>query len=183
MVNLIITLISIALIAIVAVAALYNGGDAFRQGSANASAAQLVNAGQQISAANELYALNNNGAYPSDISLLTNNNAYLSSLPKIPDGFQIETTMPFATLNANVVTIPMNVEDREEVCLKVNEKAGYVNDTIPLFSSAPTDIMDKTFGCLIDGTLPGSPIVFYFSTSSFQVIYDKLASLNPVESA
>lgn len=115
MVNLIITLISIALIAIIAVATLYNGGDAFRSGSAQASAAQLTNGAQQISAANILYAnMEGMGSYTDEISTLTTDGKYLSSAPQSPaDDF---------VLGAGNVITAGGLSD--EVCEAVNEQAG-----------------------------------------------------------
>lgn len=139
MVNLIITLISIALIAIVAVAALYNGGDAFRQGSANASAAQLVNAGQQISAANILYANDNGGTYATELSTLTDNNEYLSSIPRVPKGFEVNTD-----ITGNLIKVE-NTAGSIEVCEAVNKQGGY--DEAVLENSGA---IDKTFGCYAD---------------------------------
>lgn len=141
MVNLIITLISIALIAVVAVAALYNGGDSFRQGSANASAAQLVNAGQQISAANILYANNNGGRFAENLSDLTTDNAYLSSAPRVPAGFEINPTIA-----GNVITITAE-NGNAEVCQAVNRQGGYGEQIILGSETA----VDSTFGCH-DGT-------------------------------
>lgn len=150
MVNLIITLISIALIAIVAVAALYNGGDAFRQGSANASAAQLVNAGQQISAANILYANDHGGTYAEHIDTLTNESAYLSSEPRVPSGFVIQED-----ITGNVVTITSD-SGSIEICEAVNKQGGY--DEAVLSGSGA---IDKTFGCY-GGTDGSAPHTFEF---------------------
>ena len=136
MVNLIITLISIALIAAVAVAALYNGGDAFRQGSAKSSAAQLVNAGQQISAANVLYANDNGGSYTTDITDL-NDGSYLSSTPRVPDGFGTPTIEA-----GNVIKIA-DTDGADEICEAVNVQAGEPADTI---LGDETDVTGA-FGC------------------------------------
>lgn len=51
MFSLIIAIISIALVAALALATIYYGGDAFNKGSAGAKAAQLINEGQQIAGA------------------------------------------------------------------------------------------------------------------------------------
>jgi type II secretory pathway pseudopilin PulG len=141
MVNLIITLISIALIAIVAVAALYNGGDAFRQGSANASGAQLVNAAQQISAANILYANDNGGRYADDMSDLTTGGAYLSSTPRVPAGFIVEDLIA-----DNEITITSS-GGNAEICQAVNKQGGYGDNEILADANAVT----STFGCFEDG--------------------------------
>lgn len=156
MVNLIITLISIALIAIVAVAALYNGGDAFRQGSANASAAQLVNAGQQISAANILYANDHGGTYAEHIDTLTNESAYLSSEPRVPSGFVIQED-----ITGNVVTITSD-SGSIEICEAVNKQGGYEEPTgDAAFVLANSDAITKTFGCY-GGTDGSAPHTFEF---------------------
>lgn len=142
MVNLIITLISIALIAIVAVAALYNGGDAFRQGSANASAAQLVNAGQQISAANILYANDHSGSYATTLTELTDEGAYLSSEPRVPTGFSID-----GVITGNEITVT-STGPAVEVCEAVNKQGGYdepADDAA--FVLADSTKVTKTFGC------------------------------------
>ena len=145
MVNLIITLISIALIAIVAVAALYNGGDAFRQGSANASAAQLVNAGQQISAANILYANDHSGSYATSVETLTEGGAYLSSEPRVPNGFTIQDD-----ITGNVVTVT-STDPAIEICESVNKQGGYDEAELTDGALANSEAIDKTFGCYNDG--------------------------------
>jgi len=147
MVNLIITLISIALIAIVAVAALYNGGDAFRQGSANASAAQLVNAGQQISAANILYANDNSGAYATSLENdLTAGGAYLSSEPRVPNGFSINDD-----ITGNVITVTSS-DPAAEICEAVNKQGGYDEASLTNGALADSAAINKTFGCYGDDT-------------------------------
>lgn len=139
MVNLIITLISIALIAIVAVAALYNGGDAFRQGSANASGAQLVNAAQQISAANILYANDNGGSYATSLASISDG-SYLSSIPRVPAGFSVEDD-----IDGNRIEIRAS-GGSAEVCEAVNKQGGYGDNEILASESAVT----STFGCFED---------------------------------
>ena len=156
MVNLIITLISIALIAIVAVAALYNGGDAFRQGSANASAAQLVNAGQQISAANILYANDNSGTYATTLTELTTDGAYLSSEPRVPNGFEIQED-----ITGNVITV-VSATQATEICDAVNKQGGYelatYDDGNGNIILTETGNIDKTFGCY--ASAPGHTFEF-----------------------
>lgn len=55
MFSLIITIISIALVAALALATLYYGGSAFNKGQAGAKAAQLINEGQQVNGAVTIY--------------------------------------------------------------------------------------------------------------------------------
>ena len=145
-------MISIALIAIVAVAALYNGGDAFRQGSANASAAQLVNAGQQISAANILYANDNSGSYADSVSDLTLDGAYLSSEPRVPNGFVVTDDLTKGATESNYIEI-VSTEASPEVCEAVNKQAGYDEADLTNGALADAASVDKTFGCYsADGT-------------------------------
>lgn len=62
MANLIITIISIALVAVAALMGAYYGGNAFLQGQAKAQANSLVNKGQQIGAAWQIYAADHGGS-------------------------------------------------------------------------------------------------------------------------
>ena len=61
--NLIITVISIALVAVAALMGAYYGGSAFMDGQATAQANQLINTARQISSAWQLYAVNNGGSF------------------------------------------------------------------------------------------------------------------------
>ena len=54
MFSLIITIISIALVAALALATLYYGGNAFNKGSAEANASKIINEGQQVNGAVQL---------------------------------------------------------------------------------------------------------------------------------
>lgn len=79
MFSLIITIVSIALVAAVALATLFYGGNAFRQGTADAQATKVLNQAQQLLAASELYYADK-GAWPPNVpSLVTG--GYLTSLP------------------------------------------------------------------------------------------------------
>lgn len=80
MFSLIITIISIALVAALALATLYFGGDAFNQGSAKAAAATVVNQAQQINGANTLYYLDNQ-AYATNVDTQLVDGDYLASEP------------------------------------------------------------------------------------------------------
>ena len=83
MFNLIITIISIALIVVTAVATLYYGGDNFNRGSAEAKAATLINQAQQIQGAATLFRASEGGV-PTDVASLEG--GYLSSVPAITMG-------------------------------------------------------------------------------------------------
>ena len=82
MFSLIITIISIALVAALAVATIYYGGSAFTQGTAKANASALVGASQQITGANTLH-YNDKSANAADIQALVTD-GYLQAVPTAP---------------------------------------------------------------------------------------------------
>jgi type II secretory pathway pseudopilin PulG len=117
MFSLILTLIGIALVAVLALATLYYGGVAFKQGASAAEAAQVVNEGQQVRAALTLYQ-NAHGETASSLDELVTNK-YLSAAPKgwaLVDGYAYTPTLD------------------EGVCLAANRKVGI--DLIPQCSDA-----------------------------------------------
>lgn len=79
MFSLIATLISIALVAALALASLYYGGPVFNQGAARAHAAKIAAQGQQLQGAAELYKANT-GEYPISLAELVAQD-YLKSIP------------------------------------------------------------------------------------------------------
>jgi len=79
MFSLIITIISIALVAALALATLYYGGGAFNQGRAQAQAAKVRSQSQQLLGAAELFKANH-GRYPVNVAEMVSDK-YLSSVP------------------------------------------------------------------------------------------------------
>jgi hypothetical protein len=82
MFSLIITLISIALVAALALATLYYGGSSWTRGAAGANAAMLANQGQQLLAALTLY-YTEHSAYPATLDELVTGE-YLKTVPVPP---------------------------------------------------------------------------------------------------
>jgi len=82
MFQLIVAVISIALVAALAIASIYYGGSAFNQGTLKANVTTLVNAGQQISGAQALY-VTDFGSATTDISALYAAGTYLSGPPAV----------------------------------------------------------------------------------------------------
>lgn len=80
MFSLIITIISIALVGLLAVAAVFYGGDAFTEGNQKAEAAKRIGAGQQIVSAIHMYQADN-ASLPSTLSELSSNKRYLTAVP------------------------------------------------------------------------------------------------------
>lgn len=80
MFSLIITIISIALVAALALATIYYGGSAFNRGSASANATKLMTQSQQILGADRLYRVDHEGTMPPSMQALVDG-GYLKSIP------------------------------------------------------------------------------------------------------
>lgn len=113
MFSLIITIISILLVAVLAVATIYYGGSLFTQGTAKAQAAATLSAAQQVVAANTAYELTSFGAPSPDITTLVTGN-FLRSIPTLPKSIQ-SFSMSGKGVVAEVVT--------EAVCLAITGNA------------------------------------------------------------
>lgn len=81
MFNLIITIISIALVVAMAAAAVYYGGTAFTNGTAKANAATLVTQAQQLNGAITMFKNDNGGSAPASVGDLVYGGEYLQSAP------------------------------------------------------------------------------------------------------
>lgn len=79
MFSLIITIISIALIAALAAATIYYGGDAFSKGTLKADASTLINQGQQVAGAMTLYSVDKSQDAADVTALVTD--GYLQANP------------------------------------------------------------------------------------------------------
>lgn len=116
MFSLIITIISIALVAALALATLYYGGSAFNRGSAGAVASQLINEGQQLNGAVAVAKADAaaGGTAVVDLQDLVDGK-YLSQLPA-----------SFASLGATTIAAgAVTVVTDAEVCTEVNKRAGH----------------------------------------------------------
>jgi hypothetical protein len=114
MFSLIITIISIALVAALALATLYYGGSAFNKGAAGAEAARLINEGQQINGAVALYRADfgagSTAVVITDLAGLVTG-TYLSS---VPADFDSATTLASGQITKDVSA---------EVCAEVTKRA------------------------------------------------------------
>lgn len=145
MFNLIITIISIALVAVLAIATIYYGGSAFTEGSAKAKASTLVAHAQQITAANTLYANANGGTATTDISG-TLVSSYLTSAPKSPDAAAYTVT------TSNDVSAVMSA-NTSKVCEEVNKSVGLADadlDTDGFQFPATAAGVTTQYGCWDD---------------------------------
>ena len=122
MFSLIITIISIALVAALALATLYYGGTAFNKGSTGATAARLINEGQQINGAVQILkadvAANSvvGGTAPATVTGLAPD-----SLSQVPAGWD-----GAATIAGGVVLT--STAPTAEVCAEVNKRANLSGD-------------------------------------------------------
>jgi hypothetical protein len=113
MFSLIITIISIALVTALALATIYYGGSAFRQGADAAGAARLINEGQQLSGAaavveSSLGTGSLTGTTQTDLVAAKALSAKIASYLEASNGRSFVSDATVATA----------------VCDKVNEKAG-----------------------------------------------------------
>lgn len=131
MFSLIITVISIALVAALALATLYYGGSAFNKGAAKADAAKILLQGQQLIGASELFKAGEN-RWPANMAELQSSK-YITSVPQAKAAVQsavelanaagTEWTMPKAKtpmfLLSNVASL--------DVCGYVNQQGSLKN--------------------------------------------------------
>lgn len=150
MFSLIVTIIAIALVAALAIATIYYGGSSFLQGKARADAATFVNAAQQLSGANSLYANTEGGTFADNTSVLVSEH-YIKAEPDISIngwslvGVAVEGDAPNA-----------------EVCAEINKLAGIsALDTPEEVDAAPANWADLTDGapyaCVVPDDLAPTP--------------------------
>ncbi len=139
MFSLIITIISIALVAALALATLYYGGDAFNRGSVAAQASRLINEGQQ---ANGAVALAKADAAAGDAAVTTWDGLvdakYLSQLPA---SLGLTGTDTIAD-----VSLKLTQADAILVCYEVQKRATG-STSLPVAVPA-----GQVYGCINDGT-------------------------------
>ena len=135
MFSLIITIISIALVAALALATIYYGGAAFNRGSDGAKASQLINEGQQINGAVTMAKADAaaGGTALEDLAdLTTASPAYLAQLPA---SFASSGAV---TLASGVVTL---TGQSHAVCQEVQKRATG-STTVPAAQPA-----NQVYGC------------------------------------
>ena len=142
MFSLIITIISIALVAALALATLYYGGGAFNKGAAQANAAKVLLQGQQLLGAAELYKAEN-GDWPSTMGVLVTEK-YLKSIP-FALGPVSEALALGQAWAMPVARIPVFVLSDVEpgTCASVNVKTYGVE---AILKTARTEYMSQCFG-------------------------------------
>ena len=124
MFQLIVAVISIALVAALAIASIYYGGTAFSQSSLRANVVTLVNGGQQIAGAQALYRtdFSNNATTLAQLTSNASGQTYLSALPGISS---IATTGWSLSANGDYAYVPFAAgTDVTKACAEVAKQAG-----------------------------------------------------------
>jgi hypothetical protein len=172
MFNLIVAVISIALIAAMAAASIFYGGSAFGSGTAQAQASTLVNNGQQISGAQQLYMIDNSGNRNS-VNDMTGTapdglqtDGYLQAVPTPPANstganatdlgtWLVSDDGTYAFIDLNTAPAGANISPAETVCSEVVDQGGQVVDSITLLTdgSSPNPLTGSSqFGCVTAAT-------------------------------
>ncbi len=134
MFSLIITIISIALVAALALATIYYGGSAFNRGSDGAKAAQLINEGQQLNGA---VAIAKADAAAGGAAVTTLAGLVPSYLAQLPASFAAMGTTAVADGKVAVVTT-------QKVCEEVQKRA---TGSSTVGTTEPAQV----YGCWLDG--------------------------------
>ena len=142
MFSLIITIISIALVAALALATLYYGGDAFNQGRADAEASKILNQGQQMLGAADLFHANR-GRYPNNVAELVSAD-YLKSIP-LAQATAIQAALAAEPWEMPTANVPVFVLDGvgEDACVRVNARSYGIDGILEL---ARTGLQTQCFG-------------------------------------
>jgi hypothetical protein len=177
MANLIITVIAIALVAVASLMGAYYGGSAFLNAQANANAATLMNAGQQLAGAFQSYLVNNQNTPPTSWASLISG-GYIQKILVFPNlGSNSQGTLMGISVDGsgtywlwgdiNAVTTTSPTDPNGAVCQDIIKAAtgSKLTTTIPtggvnhaqLTGSAGTGNGNGTFGCEINNASENDP--------------------------
>lgn len=147
MFQLIVSVIAIALVAILAAASIYYGGSAFTNSNAKGAAAALINSGEQIAGANTLYSVDHTAGAAAIGDLVTAN--YLSALPTPPKFANAGATwkLDSATI-PTVAFIQLDATAATQVCAQVGLQGGASSATMAGTEPAAGDLAGVQFGCV-----------------------------------
>lgn len=126
MFNLIITIISIALVAVLAVATIYYGGSVWSKQGEEAAAVRVLNEAAQVKGAVELYRNDHAGSAPADLNALTPH--YLKTIPAgSASSWAVVGQHAVTTIGPSVAAAGVTqaqIDQALSSCKKVNEKLG-----------------------------------------------------------
>lgn len=148
MFSLIITIISIALVAALALATLYYGGGAFSKGTAQADAAKILLQGQQLIGASELFQAGEN-RWPHDMNELLSSK-YITSVPHAKAA--VQSAIELASAAGTAWTMPkpdspmflLSGVSGLDVCGYVNLQGSLKHKGVP--RKAYTDLTIQCYG-------------------------------------
>ena len=184
MANLIITVVSIALVAVAALMGAYFGGAAFLAGAAQADANRIIKQADQVQAAWSLHATYNSGLFQTvSVSDLATGGKYLSEVPKPPEKISTDayTLIKLADnstadgLNGIRLNL-LTTDSARKVCNAIAKTAGngLPNSTPKKLASASdtdrTPSAGRKFDCLFSGTgatpAVGDPMIFVLNVGA-----------------
>jgi hypothetical protein len=143
MFQLIVSVIAIALVAILAAASIYYGGSAFNSSTTKGAVAALINAGEQIAGAEALYTVDNT-VLDSSISDLESG-TYLSGAPVAP---HFASGAWGLTSDGGASFIGLSTASAAQVCTEVGIQGGTSAGTIAVSGSTTGSVgMTTQFGC------------------------------------
>lgn len=165
MFSLIISIVSIALVVVLAAATMYYGGDALSQGRSSAEASAYVTAAQQIGGAAVMHASTQSSSPANVAALVTSNN--LSGIPNVKS--RVEGTNEWQLVAAVAGTSPRMLTinlagapaDNLKLCEQINKNAGATagidatNGSIAALGALP-------YACVPGATPATDPQVFQF---------------------
>lgn len=166
MFNLIVAVISIALIAAMAAASIFYGGTAFGSGTAQAQASTLINNGQQISGAQQLYMIDNSGNRNSVNDMTAANGlvteGYLQAVPTAPANstgsdatdtgtWLISANGEFAYIPLNTANGGANTSPAATVCAEVISQVS-ATDNVTIASDMATVAAATAAGTFVGAT-------------------------------
>jgi hypothetical protein len=163
MFSLIITIVSIALVAALALATIYFGGDAYKSASSRAAAATLVNQSLQLDAAGTLASANGTG-WPQLAPIFTQ--PYLSEMPIPPANAYVSGIAPAKTdweyylADRSTNHFVLRNKINREVCFAINRISGF--EGIPATWDGVT--VSQCFGT--GQTVEGAYTYFYAPSGS-----------------
>lgn len=162
MFSLIISIVSIALVVVLAAATMYYGGDALSQGRSSAEASAYVSAAQQIGGAAVMHSSTQPAPATTVAELVTSN--HLNGVPSVKSRVEgtNEWTLSAAGASPRMLTINLAGEPagNQKLCEQINKNAGATgmdatNGTIAALASLP-------YACVPGATPTTDAQVFQF---------------------
>lgn len=142
MFSLIISIISIALVAALAAATVYFGGAAFNKGGAGADASAFINAGQQIAGAFTLAEVEADSTVSAVADLAPN---YLAQEPTYKGANFVLSTDDAATLTIDEADYVQLVVKTDDICTEINKRANGVDGSGNVVA---VTAVDGLYGCV-----------------------------------